>query len=95
MAGIADMWPLTSTQRQEQIVDGQDSNSGCHLSFMFRDRNIIEDATGLIIHHMKRQTSIQKEDKQKIKQLLLWFLPDLFHLPRGDLSDDEQDKEEG
>ena len=44
---------------------------------------------------MKRQTGIQKDDKQKIKQLLLHFIPDLFHIPRGELSDDEGDKEEG
>lgn len=38
---------------------------------------------------MKRQTAIQKEDKQKIKQIIYHFLPDLFFVPRGALSDDE------
>ncbi|KAL1419890.1 hypothetical protein MTO96_004643 [Rhipicephalus appendiculatus] len=60
-------------------------------------REQMEEGTGeanLIIHHVKRQTGINKEDKQKIKQLLRQFIPDLFCLPRGELSDDEVDKED-
>ncbi|XP_013418836.1 paired amphipathic helix protein Sin3a isoform X2 [Lingula anatina] len=64
------------------------------LSFIYKEKAVLDDATSLIIHHMKRQTSIHKEDKQKIKQLLYHFIPDLFFTPRGELSDDEGDKEE-
>ncbi len=53
----------------------------------------MEDAAALIIHHVKRQTGIQKEDKQKIKQIVYHFLSDLFFVPRGALSDDEDDDE--
>ena len=38
---------------------------------------------------------IHKEEKQKIKQLLLIFLPDLMFLERGELSDDEDEDDEG
>ena len=38
---------------------------------------------------------IHKEEKQKIKQLLLHFLPDLMFLERGELSDDEDEDDEG
>ena len=41
---------------------------------------------------MKRQTSIHKEDKIKIKAVLLHFCQYLFFAPPGDLSDDEQDE---
>lgn len=41
---------------------------------------------------MKRQTVIHKEDKTKIKCILLQFLQDLFFAPHGDLSDDEEDE---
>ena len=51
----------------------------------------LEDAASLIIHHMKRQTSIHQDDKQKIKHLLKHFIPDLFFVPRGELSDVELD----
>ena len=43
----------------------------------------------MLIHHVKRQTSIHKEDKQKIKLLLRHFLMDTFKHPRQDLSEDE------
>ena len=52
---------------------------------------IIEDAAALVIHHVKRQTAIQKEDKQKIKQIMYHFVPDLFFISRGALSDDESE----
>ena len=60
-----------------------------HLCYKYDDKSILEDAAALIIHHVKRQTTIQKEDKQKIKQIIYHFLPDLFFVPRGALSDDE------
>lgn len=59
------------------------------LSFKYDDKSILEDAAALIIHHVKRQTAIQKEDKHKIKQIIYHFLPDLFFVSRGALSDDE------
>jgi paired amphipathic helix protein Sin3a len=60
-----------------------------HLAFKYEDKSILEDTAALIIHHVKRQTAIQKEDKQRIKQIIYHFLPDLFFVPRGALSDDE------
>lgn len=62
--------------------------SFCHCK-RYEDKSILEDAAALIIHHVKRQTTIQKEDKQKIKQIVYHFLPDLFFISRGALSDDE------
>lgn len=62
-----------------------------HLSYKYEDKSIIEDAAALIIHHVKRQTQVQKEDKQKIKQIMYHFIPDLFFISRGALSDDESD----
>lgn len=40
-------------------------------------------------------SGIHKDDKQKIKQLLYHFLPDLFFMTRGELSDDEEDHDGG
>ncbi|XP_052786837.1 paired amphipathic helix protein Sin3a-like isoform X2 [Mya arenaria] len=83
-------------ERQDVSPDGTpDSTTSIpHLSFVYKDKSIIEDAASLIIHHMKRQSSIHKEDKQKIKLLLKHFIPDLFYTPRQDLSDDEMDKDD-
>jgi paired amphipathic helix protein Sin3a len=63
-----------------------------HFSFKNEDKSILEDAAALIIHHVKRQTAIQKEDKQRIKQIMHHFLPDFFFVSRGALSDDESEK---
>ncbi|KAL4216441.1 Paired amphipathic helix protein Sin3a [Mactra antiquata] len=81
-------------ERQDQIQDGSTELGTPHLSFVYKDKSIIEDAAGLVIHHMKRQTSIHKEDKQKIKVILKHFIPDLFFTPRQELSDDEMDRDE-
>ncbi|EEC13644.1 sin3b, putative, partial [Ixodes scapularis] len=74
------------TQRREQMEEGTgEVPVGPHMTLPYLDRSILDDAANLIIHHVKRQTGINKEDKQKIKQLLRQFIPDLFCLPRGEL----------
>ena len=60
-----------------------------HVVIKYEDKSILEDAGALIIHHVKRQTAIQREDKHKIKEIIYHFLPDLLFVPRGALSDDE------
>lgn len=71
---------------QEQVV------SGPHLILPYKDKTILEDATNLLIHHVKRQTGIQKQEKSKIKHILRQFVPDLFFSPRQQLSDDEREE---
>jgi paired amphipathic helix protein Sin3a len=80
-------------QRQEQIQNGTVSASpGPMLSFTYRYSEIaLEDATSLVIHHMKRQSGIHTDDKRKIKRLLKQFLPSLFFMTPGELSDDDDD----
>jgi paired amphipathic helix protein Sin3a len=78
---------LQQQQQQQPIISHNDP----HVSFKYDDKSILEDAAALIIHHVKRQTAIQKEDKQKIKQIIYHFLSDLFFISRGCLSDDESD----
>ncbi|XP_070619725.1 paired amphipathic helix protein Sin3a isoform X2 [Erythrolamprus reginae] len=78
-------------ERQEQ---SSEDNTGPHLSLAYEDKQILEDAASLIIHHVKRQTGIQKEDKYKIKQIMSHFIPDLLFAQRGELSDLEEEEEE-
>ena len=40
-------------------------------------------------------TGVDKEAKAKIKQLVKHFVPDLFFAPRGELSDDDGDLNDG
>uniref|UniRef100_A0A8D9BTT3 Paired amphipathic helix protein Sin3a n=1 Tax=Cacopsylla melanoneura TaxID=428564 RepID=A0A8D9BTT3_9HEMI len=76
-------------ERNEQGLENP--AAGPHLILEYRDKSIIDDAANLLIHHVKRQAGIHKEDKQKIKALIRQFIPDLFHHPRQELSDDEKD----
>ena len=64
------------------------------MTIEYQDPSILDDANNLLIHHVKRQTSIHKEDKQKIKLLLRHFLMDTFKHPRQDLSEDEREDED-
>jgi paired amphipathic helix protein Sin3a len=77
---------MDETMEHQPIV-----SAGPHMTLEYKDKSMIEEACNLIIHHIKRQTSIHKEDKEKIKQLMRHFVPDLFSTPRGELSDDECD----
>uniref|UniRef100_A0A3P9LHG7 Paired amphipathic helix protein Sin3a n=1 Tax=Oryzias latipes TaxID=8090 RepID=A0A3P9LHG7_ORYLA len=82
-------------ERQEQATEENATTpTGPHLTLTYEDSQILEDAAALIIHHVKRQTSIQKEDKYKIKQIIYHFLPDMLFSQRGELSDVEEEEEE-
>lgn len=71
------------------------NNAGLpHITLVYKDKDMLDEACNLIIHHVKRQTSIHKDEKQKIKQLMRQFIPDLYFAPRGELSDDELDENE-
>ncbi|XP_076678787.1 SIN3 transcription regulator family member A isoform X6 [Andrena cerasifolii] len=84
-------------ERHEQVDDGNgdgQNNSGPHLILPYKDKSVVDDAANLLIHHVKRQTAIHKEDKQRIKLLLKHFIPDLFFHTRQELSDDERDEDD-
>uniref|UniRef100_A0A6B2EGL1 Paired amphipathic helix protein Sin3a n=1 Tax=Phlebotomus kandelakii TaxID=1109342 RepID=A0A6B2EGL1_9DIPT len=65
--------------------------TGPHLVLPYKDKTILDDAANLLIHHVKRQTGIQKQEKTKIKHILRQFVPDLFFSQRQQLSDDERE----
>ncbi|TRY93571.1 hypothetical protein DNTS_016418 [Danionella cerebrum] len=82
-------------ERQEQASeDNATAPSGPHMTFTYEDSQILEDAAALIIHHVKRQSGIHKDDKYKIKQIIYHFIPDMLFARRGELSDVEEEEEE-
>ncbi|XP_066509834.1 paired amphipathic helix protein Sin3a-like isoform X2 [Hoplias malabaricus] len=82
-------------ERQEQASeDSASPPSGPHMTLTYEDGQILEDAASLIIHHVKRQSSIHKDDKYKIKQVIYHFIPDMLFARRGELSDVEEEEEE-
>lgn len=64
------------------------------MVIQYKDKSILDDAANLLIHHVKRQTGIQKNEKQRIKHILRQFVPDLFFHPRQQLSDDEREDDD-
>ncbi|KAK4884156.1 hypothetical protein RN001_000427 [Aquatica leii] len=82
-------------ERHEQNEEGTcDPITGPHLVIPYKDRTILDDAANLLIHHVKRQTGIQKGEKRRIKHILRQFVPDLFFHPRQQLSDDEREDDD-
>uniref|UniRef100_A0A8C7L2W2 Paired amphipathic helix protein Sin3a n=1 Tax=Oncorhynchus kisutch TaxID=8019 RepID=A0A8C7L2W2_ONCKI len=82
-------------ERQEQASeDTAPVPGGPHMTLTYQDSQILEDAASLIIHHVKRQVGIQKEDKYKIKQVIHHFIPDMLFARRGELSDVEEEEDE-
>ncbi|MBN3296453.1 SIN3B protein, partial [Amia calva] len=78
-------------ERQEQSTeDSTLRSSEPHMIFIYEDKQILEDAASLIIYHVKRQPTIQKEDKDHIKKIVHHFVPDLFFSKRGELSETEE-----
>lgn len=82
-------------ERHEQADEGSgEVLSGPHLVLPYKDKTVLDDAANLLIHHVKRQTGIHKEEKQRVKQLLRQFVPDMFFHPRQELSEDEREDDE-
>ncbi|CAA9997397.1 unnamed protein product, partial [Nesidiocoris tenuis] len=74
--------------------ENDEGKTGPHIFLSYTDKNILDDAANLLIHHVKRQTGVHKQDKQRIKQLLRHSIPDMFHHRRQELSDDERDTDD-
>ncbi|XP_078481082.1 paired amphipathic helix protein Sin3a isoform X1 [Ciona intestinalis] len=82
-------------ERQEAVeAGGATIASGPHITLKYEDKSIMDDAASLIIHHVKRQTGIHKDDKQKVKQVMYQVLPDLYFAPRGNQPSDDDDDED-
>lgn len=84
-------------ERHEQNEEGNNENThvrGPHLILTYKDKTILDDAANILIHHVKRQTGIQKQEKARIKQILRHFVPDLFFWQRQQLSDDEREEDD-
>ena len=64
------------------------------MTLSIRRVTVLDDAVNLIIHHVKRQSSIHSDEKRKIKRLLRQFLPALYCLSAGELSDDDDDDDD-
>jgi len=61
-----------------------------------RDASILSDAASLIVHHVRRQSALQPDDKSRVRHVLFSLIPDLLRLslPLPPDLDKEGDDEE-
>lgn len=91
---ISNLSPTLMTHRlalQRNEGNNGEAIPGPHLVLSYKDKSVLDDAANLLIHHVKRQTGIQKQEKARIKHILRQFIPELFFAPRQPLSDDERE----
>jgi len=81
---------LYDEAHEAEEQSGQPS-SGPHVTLTYKDKTMLEDASQLLIHHVKRQTGVHKRDKQKIKTFLRQHLPDIFYQTRLEMSEEEDE----
>ena len=85
-SGIVDITisPQIETLYDERMEQQADKAAiGPHITMTHKDNHILEDARNLIIHHLRRQSHLQNEEKAKVKVFLNGFLQDFFFAPRG------------
>ena len=58
-------------RKHEQEEQTGDIIQGPHITLKYKDKTVLDDATNLLIHHVKRQAGIHKEDKHRIKVTII------------------------
>jgi len=84
---------LYDEAHEAEEQSGQPS-AGPHITLQYKDKAMLEDASQLLIHHVKRQSGIHKADKHKIKTFLRQQVPDIFYHTRLEMSEEEDDEDD-
>ncbi|MCP9261124.1 Paired amphipathic helix protein Sin3a [Dirofilaria immitis] len=78
-------------ERADRNDEGESVEYGPHCIYSYpEDIRVLYDVSDLIIHYVKRQANIQKEEKRHAKRYLKRFIPELFNVPLQELSDEEE-----
>ncbi|EFO25910.1 hypothetical protein LOAG_02581 [Loa loa] len=81
-------------ERADRNDEGESMEYGPHCIYSYpEDTRVLYDVNDLVIHYVKRQANIQKEEKRHAKRYLKRFVPELFNIPPQDLSDEEEVEE--
>ena len=69
--------------------------SGPHAIFDYpsSETSVFYDVNDLIIHYVKRQPNVQKDEKRQAKRFLKRQIPEFFNIPPQPMSDDEDTDE--
>ncbi|CAG9530857.1 unnamed protein product [Cercopithifilaria johnstoni] len=78
-------------ERTDRNDEGESVEYGPHCIYSYpEDIRVLYDVNDLVIHYVKRQANIQKEEKRHAKRYLKRFVPELFNIPPQELSDEEE-----
>ncbi|VDK65189.1 unnamed protein product [Onchocerca ochengi] len=78
-------------ERADRNDEGESVEYGPHCIYSYPDDiRVLYDVNDLVIHYVKRQANIQKEEKRHAKRYLKRFIPELFNVPPQELSDEEE-----
>ncbi|KAJ1350558.1 Paired amphipathic helix protein Sin3b [Parelaphostrongylus tenuis] len=81
-------------ERQQKSEEGLCEDVGPHIVMLYpEDRSVLHDASNLIIHYVKRQSNIHKEEKNKIKCILRRWVTEWFGVDDEDMSDGEENSD--
>lgn len=82
-------------ERETRMEEGGPAESGphCILDYPQTETSVFYDVNDLIIHYVKRQQNIQKEEKKQAKRFLKRLIPEFFNIPSQPMSDEEDDEE--
>uniref|UniRef100_A0A7I4Y1S9 HDAC_interact domain-containing protein n=1 Tax=Haemonchus contortus TaxID=6289 RepID=A0A7I4Y1S9_HAECO len=81
-------------ERQQRSEEGRCEDVGPHLVMLYPEqRSIIHDVSNLIIHYVKRQSNIHKEEKNKIKIILRRCVTEWFGIDDEEMSDGEENSD--
>ncbi|MFH4982381.1 hypothetical protein AB6A40_009090 [Gnathostoma spinigerum] len=83
-------------ERESRMEEGGPPEWGPHGIFDYPDdMSVLYDVNDLVIHYVKRQQNMQKEEKRQAKRCLKRLLPELFNLPPQEMSDQEDSEDCG
>lgn len=82
-------------ERETRMEEGGPSEVGPHCILDYpSDMSVLYDVNDLVIHYVKRQPSIQKEEKRQAKRCLKRLIPEFFNIAPQEMSDEEDNDEE-
>jgi len=89
------MKEIEAETQESQKGDVPAAAGSLHVNIC-RDASVLSDAASLIIHHVRRQSALQSDDKQRIHHVLFSLMPGLLKLsmPLPPSLDKEADDEE-
>ena len=73
------MKEIEAEMQENPKGDASILTGGLHVN-VCRDTSILRDAASLIIHHVRRQSALQPDDKSRVRHVLFSLIPDLLRL---------------